>query len=292
MIVVTGASGKIGLKVASNLLNKGEAVRVIGRNTGSLEALKVQGAELAIGNMNNVGFLGKAFMGVTSVLLMIAPDKHTNDFGAFQDEYGEAQVQAIKDAGVKNVVFISSQGAHNVEHNMGTVTGLARQEIRLNDLSNDVNVLNLRPEAFMENIIESLKLFNTIASPLKPEVTTGLIATDDIAGFASERLLALDFKGKSHQDLLGAKDYSQIELAGIVGKSLGKPELKYKQYSYEDYKNALLSTGMSGSRAEHITARYKAINEGYFNAGVRNDLSTTPTTLEQFSVQVLKPLFC
>lgn len=291
MIVITGASGKIGLKVASNLLIKGEAVRAIGRNSESLEALKALGAELAIGNMNNVEFLSKAFMGAKGVLLMIPPDKQTIDFGAFQDEYGVAQVQAIKDSGVKNVVFISSQGAHNVEYNMGTVTGLARQEVRLNSLSNDVNVLSLRPEAFMENIIESLKLFNTIATPLNPEVRTGLIATDDIADFASERLLALDFKGKSHQDLLGDRDYSQTEIAEIVGKSLDKPELRYKQYSYEDYKNALLKIGMSDSRAEHITARYKAINEGYFNAGIRNDLSTTPTTLERFSEQVLKPIF-
>lgn len=291
MIVITGASGKIGLKVARNLLNKGEAVRGIGRSTESLEALKAQGAEIAIGNMNNAGFLRKAFTEAKAVLLMIPPDKQTDDFGAFQDEYGEAQIQAIKDSGVKNVIFISSQGAHNAVHNMGTVTGLARQEMRLNALSNEVNVLSLRPEAFMENTIESLKLFNTIASPLRPEVSTGLIATDDIADFASRKLSALDFKGKSHQDLLGDRDYSQIEIAEIVGKSLGKPELKYKQYSYEDYKNALLKIGMSDSRAEHITARYKAINEGYFNAGVRNDLSTTPTTLERFSEQVLKPMF-
>lgn len=291
MIVITGASGNIGLKTAFNLLSKGETIRAIGRNPESLETLKNMGAELAIGDMNNVEFLSTVFGGAKAVLLMIPPDKRTTDFGAFQDDYGETQVQAIKNAGVKNVVFISSQGAHNPTHNMGTVTGLARQEVRLNNLPDDVNVLSLRPEAFMENIIDSLKLFNTVASPLNPDVKTGLIATDDIANFASDRLFALDFKGKSHQDLLGDREYSQTEIAEIIGKYLDKPGLKYKQYSYEDYKNALLKIGMSDSRASHITDRYKAINEGYFNAGIRNDVSTTPTSLERFAEQVLRSMF-
>lgn len=291
MIVITGASGKIGLKVAINLLEKNEKVRVIGRNTESLKRPAALGADLAVGNMNDVNFLSAAFRGAKAVFLMIPPDKATTDFGAFQDEYGEAKIQAIKNSGVKHIVFLSSQGAHNIEHNMGTVTGLGRQEERLNQLPGDVNVLSLRPEAFMENIIESLRLFNTVASPLDPELRTGLIATDDIADFASERLIHLDFKGKSHQDLLGDRDYSQTEIAAIVGKALNRPDIQYVQYSYKDYKEKLLSIGMSDSRASHITDRYQAINEGYFNAGIRDEVSTTPTPLEQFAEKVLRPLF-
>jgi len=291
MIVITGASGKIGCKVAVHLLDRGETVRVIGRNPESLALLTAKGATPVIGNMNDVDFLSTAFSGAKAVFLMIPPDKHALDFAAFQDEYGAAQVKAIKNSGVKHVVFLSSQGAHNLTHDMGTVTGLARQEERLNALPDDVNVLSLRPEAFMENSIESLRLFNTIASPLDAEVKTGLIATDDIAHFASERLLALDFKGKSYQDLLGDRAYSQTEVAEIIGKVLGRPGLVYEQYSYEDYKKALLQIGMTDSRATHITNRYKAINEGYFNAGIRNELSTTPTTLARFAEQVVKPLF-
>jgi uncharacterized protein YbjT (DUF2867 family) len=290
MIVITGATGKIGSKTATHLIQKNKNVKVIGRNAESLAKLKSSGAEVAVGNMNSVEFLTKTFEKADAVLLMIPPDKEARNFGAFQDEIGEIQVQAILNAGIKYVVFISSQGAHDLEHT-GTVKGLGRQEIRLNALSDEVNVLSLRPEAFMENIIDSLRLFNTIASPLRPDVSTGQIATDDIAYFAASKLLTLDFEGKTHQDLLGDRDYSQIEIAEIVGKVLGKTGMQYEQYSYENYKSALLKTGMSESRADLITERYKAINDGYFNNGIRNEISTTPTSLSEFAERVLKPVF-
>lgn len=221
---------------------------------------------------------------------MLPPDKDTLNFGAFQDQIGEAQVKAILKAGIKNIVFISSQGAHDIIHT-GTVKGLGRQERRLNALPDDVNVLSLRPEAFMENSIESLKLFNTIATPLRPEMKTGQIATVDIASFAAVKLDRLDFTGKAHQDLLGDRDYTQTEIAEIIGKSIGQPNLKYVQYSYEEYRSALSKVGMSESRADMITERYKAINDGFFNASVRDQISTTPTTLESFAESILKPMF-
>lgn len=290
MIVITGATGKIGSKIATLLLAKGKQVRVIGRMAFALENLKSLGAEMAVGEMLDVAFLTKAFSEASALFLMLPPDKDTLDFGALQDEIGSIQIEAIKNSRLKNIVFLSSQGAHDIIHT-GTVKGLGRQEIRLNELPTDVNVLSLRPEAFMENTIESLKLFNTIASPLRPELSTGLIATADIANFAAEKLDKLDFKGKIHQDLLGDREYTQTEVAQIIGEAIGRPELDYVQYSYQEYKNKLLSVGMSDSRAEMITERYKAINDGYFNQSIRDAVATTATSLESFARTVLRPIF-
>jgi uncharacterized protein YbjT (DUF2867 family) len=290
MIVITGATGKIGSKIATILIDKGKKIRVVGRSAAALEKLKSQNAEIAVGEMLDIAFLTKAFSEADALFLMLPPDKDTLDFGALQDEIGRMQIEAIKNSGIKNIVFLSSQGAHDIFHT-GTVKGLGRQEIRLNELAPEVNVLSLRPEAFMENNIESLKLFNTIASPLRPEISTGLIATDDIAVFAAEKLEKLDFKGKTHQDLLGNREYTQTEAAQIIGKAIGRPELEYVQYSYEDYKNKLLSVSISESRADMITERYKAINEGYFNNSIRDKIATTPTSLEYFAATVLQPIF-
>jgi len=236
MIVITGATGKIGAATAGGLIDKGVQVKLIGRNAGTLSGLQNPGAEIAVGAMTDANFLTEAFCNATAVLLMLPPDKATTDFGAFQDAVGEAQVKALQNTGVKNVIFISSQGAHDIVHT-GTVKGLGRQEIRLNSLPADVNVISLRPAAFMENCMESLRLFNSIATPLRPDIITGLVATRDIADFAVQQLLSLSFKGKTHQDLLGNRDYAQTEIAEIVGRALGKPALQYTQYTYEAYKN-------------------------------------------------------
>ncbi|MGL2965854.1 NmrA family NAD(P)-binding protein [Flavobacterium sp. XGLA_31] len=290
MIVITGATGKIGSRIAAHLLAQGKKVRAVGRSATALEKLQALGAETAVGEMLDIDFLTQTLTGADGVFLMLPPDKDTLDFGGLQDEIGKAQWEAVKNSGIKNIVFLSSQGAHDVAHT-GTVKGLGRQELRLNQLPAEVKVLSLRPEAFMENHIDSLKLFNTIASPLRPEVSTGLIASADIADFAAERLSQLDFTGKTHQDLLGDREYTQTEATQIIGEAIGKPELAYVQLSYADYKNKLLSVGMSESRAAMITERYQAINDGYFNNGVRTATATTPTSLATFAKTVLKPMF-
>lgn len=123
MIVITGATGKIGSKTAAYLLTRGKKVKVIGRNADALQPLKNMGAEIAVGNMDNIDFLSKTFANAEAVLLMSPPDKDSPDFGAFHDVIGEVQVQAISNTGVKNVVFISSQGAHDIVHT-GTPTTL------------------------------------------------------------------------------------------------------------------------------------------------------------------------
>ena len=51
MIVVTGASGRTGRKVAENLLAKGKKVRAIGRDTKRLAPVVDQGAEAAVGTV-------------------------------------------------------------------------------------------------------------------------------------------------------------------------------------------------------------------------------------------------
>lgn len=289
MIVITGATGKIGSQVASQLAAMGYKVRIMGRDAGSLARLTTVNIESVEGNMNDITFLTTAFKGATAVLLMLPPSREAADFGAFQDEVGLAQVGAVKNAGIKHIVFLSSQGAHDIEHT-GTVKGLGRQETRLNALPPEVNVISLRPEAFMENSIDSLRLFQTIASPLRPDVRTGQIATRDIANFAAQRLSKLDFTGKTHQDLLGDREYSQSEIARIAGRAIGRP-LEYLQLSYADYQQKLVEAGMSENRAAMITERYKAINDGRFNSGVRDAVSTTPTSFEEFAREVLQPMF-
>jgi uncharacterized protein YbjT (DUF2867 family) len=108
-ITITGATGKIGFKIATALLKSSKSIRVIGRNAQSLESLKELGAKYR--NMNDVDFLTASFSDSEAVFLMLPPDKETLDFGAFQDQLGEIQYQAIINAGVKNIVFVSSQGA-------------------------------------------------------------------------------------------------------------------------------------------------------------------------------------
>lgn len=290
MIAIVGATGNIGSKTAEILLSSGKTVRAIARSADKLENLKTKGAEIAVGDSTDANFLSKAFEGAEAVLIMIPAKMDATDIKQYQDELGIAQVEAIKNSGVKNVVFISSQGGYT-EEKTGIVAGLARQEVRLNALPNDVNVLNLRPAFFMENTFNSIGLIknmNINGSSVKGNTKQPMIATQDIAKVAAEKLNTLNFKGKTHFDLLGDRDYTMQDITKILGETIEKPELPYVEFSYEDEKNALMQYGISESVATAFVGLYEGINLGQLTQGVRNQETTTGTSFEEFANNVFK----
>jgi uncharacterized protein YbjT (DUF2867 family) len=267
MIVITGATGNIGSKTAAKLLAKGKQVKVIARNADKLKELEAQGAKIAVGDLHDADFLTNEFRGAEAVFLIVPPNLQAESISKHQNAVGEAQVQAVITAGIKNVVFISSQGAQDIE-NTGVVAGLGRQEIRLNKLPEDVNVLIIRASYFMENLFNQIgviKGMGIMGSPVKGDLKMGMIATQDIAHFAAEKLSSLNFKGKNTVDLHGNRDYNHHEVASIVGKAIGKPELPYVEFPFEDNKKALLEYGISESVADGFNDMYKSINAGLFN---------------------------
>jgi uncharacterized protein YbjT (DUF2867 family) len=230
-------------------------------------------------------FLTKVFTGTDAVMLMMPADYTSENVGAYQDKMGTAQVEAIKSGGVKNVLFISSNGGHT-EKNTGIVAGLARQEVRLNALEG-VNLLILRPTYFMENLFGNIGLIKSMGingSPIRPDVNFPLIATEDVAQVAAEKLDVLDWKGKSVLPLLGPKDYSMSEITRALGTAIGKPDLQYVQFPEDQAKQGMMQQmGVSASMADAYIGLSQGINLGVFNIEKRNAATSTPTTIEQFA---------
>ena len=219
---------------------------MIGRDAGKLKAFTEKGAEAAVGDMADRAFLTKAFAGAEAVYALIPPNFGVADFRAYQEKIGESIVAAIKDSGVKYVVNLSSQGAH-LPDRTGPIVGLHDQEERLNRLEG-VNVLHLRPTYFMENLlmnIDMIRKMNIMGSAVRGDVKFAMIATKDIAAYAAERLVKRDFTGKSVVDLLGERDLSLNEAAAIIGKKLGKPDLTYVAFPYEDAEKGMVAMGLT-----------------------------------------------
>lgn len=284
MIVIIGATGKVGAKTAELLLSKGKKVRLIARNAEKLNAFKAKGAEIAIGDSNDEAFLTKAFKGAEVVMTILPPDFQSEDVGASQDEMGETQAYAIKKSGVKNVVNLSSLGAHT-EVNTGIVAGLARHEVRLNKIEG-VNVLHLRPTYFFENLLGNIPMIKNLGvngTAIAPDVKFPIIATQDIAKVAAEKLMNPDFKGKPVLTLLGAREYSMSEVTQAIGKAIGKPDLKYVQLSYDDAKKDLMKVGVAENPANAFVNFLKGINLGIFEGEKRTPAGTTLTTADDFA---------
>jgi uncharacterized protein YbjT (DUF2867 family) len=289
MIVVMGASGNTGKVAAEALLSRGEKVRVVGRDAKKLQPFASRGAEVAAGDAADPGFLARALAGAGAAFTLVPPDARAPDFRAHQDRIGEATVQALRQAGVKRVVFLSSVGA-DLPSGTGPIAGLHAQEERLRGLG--VDVLSLRAGYFFENLYASVPLIQQQGingSAIAPDVKISMIATRDIGAVAAAALAAKDFSGFQVRNLLGPRDYTMVEVTRILGARIGKPDLAYVQFPYEAFGAALEQTGLSKDLARLYVEMSRAFNDGIVKpVGGRTPASTTPTTFESFASELAR----
>ena len=129
-----------------------------------------------------------------------------------------------------------------------------------------------------------IKEAGMMGTPIKGDLSIPFIATKDIGDYAAKRLLALDFKRHNVQDLLGPRNMTYNEIAKAYGRAIGKDDLSYVEFSFEDFKKALLGQNMaSESLVDNMNEFIQALNQGKINIGERNSESTTPTSIEDFA---------
>jgi uncharacterized protein YbjT (DUF2867 family) len=284
MYVITGATGNTGKIITSSLLDAGKQVRIIARDPRKAKELTDLGAELFQGSTDDTDLLKRAFEGATAVYAMLPMNMQAEDYTTYQMQHAKAIAEAIAACKVKNVVSLSSQGAH-LSSNSGVILGLHRMEELFNTIEG-LNTLHLRPCYFMENtlgMIGMIKETGIMGSPIKADLSFPVIATIDIANYAVKRLLALDFNGKNHQDLLGARNVTYPEMTQVYGAAIGKSNLNYVEFPYADFKGALMGMGASESVADNMNEFLARVNAGDIFVTDRDDGNKTSTTIEDFS---------
>lgn len=285
MYVITGATGNTGQHITRTLLSKGAKVRVVGRDADHLKPLVALGAEPFVGAAEDAKAMTQAFAGATAVYTLVPPPYNALQVRKTQNAVSQSYAEAIIANRVRHVVNLSSAGAQ-LAQGFGPVNGLHDHEQRFNQL-NDTHILHLRPGFFMENQFFNIGLIKAQGingSPLRAELAIPMIATQDIAAVAAQHLLALEFSGKSTMELLGQRDISMQEATRILGAAIGKPDLPYVQFGYEDARAAMVGMGLSADMADGYVVLYCYINDhGYPQLATRSAKNTTPTRFEDFA---------
>ena len=293
MFVVLGASGNTGHVVATNLLTRGEKVRVVGRNSAHLQPLASKGAEPFIADVADASALARAFQQADSAYVMIPPNLTSKDPLGYADRVSDAIAAAVQKSGTKNVVALSSIGAE-LPSGTGPVAGLHHLEQKLNQIGN-ANVLYLRAAYFMENTlpqVNAIRQMGSVAGPLRPDLSLPMIATRDIGNVAVDNLLHPTIRGKQARELLGQRDLTYTEVATIIGKAIGKSDLKYAQVPDDQFRNVLVQMGMSEQVARLLLEMTDALNSGKMHAlEPRKPQNTTPTSYETFVAEVFVPAY-
>lgn len=293
MYTILGATGNIGSKVTGILLKKGDNLRVVARTADRLRQIVSEGAEGMVGDALDAEFLTRAFTGSDAVFTLIPPNYQADDFIAHADDVGDNIAKAIAAAGVTHVVNLSSIGAELPE-GTGLIRGLHRQEERLNAIGG-LNVLHLRAGYFMENLlwgIELIKGKGINGSAARGDLKFSMIATKDIAREIADRLVSRDFTGSSVKELLGERDLTLIEATSIIGKKIGRPDLSYVMFPYDEAESGLRDAGFSPDVSRLYIEMIRASNEGkIYGLKGRTAEGTTATSLEEFCDEVFVPSF-
>jgi len=278
--VILGASGNTGSVVADFLLSKGEKVRVVGRDAGRLQRFVEKGAEAFTAELTDVAALTKAFSGARAAYLLLPPVKSRES----QARESDAIAKVVKESGLRYAVHLSSYGAQ-VAENTGPLVGLHASEEKLNAISG-LNVLHLRAGYFMENNLAAIGMIQgmgLVGSALLPDVKVPMIATRDVGDYAAQRLLHLDFSGKQTRELLGDRDLSMTEVTAVIARGIGKSDLHYLQFPYDQVQQVLTDLGVPPKGAALYVEMYKAINERVVvPLEPRSPENTTPTSFERF----------
>ena len=293
MYVVLGATGNTGSVIANSLLLKGERVRVVGRDASRLERFVRKGAEAFAANVTDAAAITKAFTGARAAYLMLPPNLSSQDYRADQERESDAIAKAVKDSSLHYAVHLSSYGAQAPE-GTGPIAGLHSSEQKLNAITG-LNVLHLRAGYFMENNLAAIGMIQAMGifgHALTPDLKHPMIATRDIGDYAAQRILKLDFSGKQSRELLGERDISMNEATAVIARGIGKADLRYVQFPYEQVQQVLEQMGIPPKTAGQFIEMYKAINEGVV-AGrePRSAENTTATSFEKFVQDVFVPAY-
>lgn len=266
--VITGGAGHISKPLAEKLLSAGHEVTVVGRNPENLKTLTDKGATAVVGSVEDLAFLTNTFKGAGAVYTMVPPKFDAADWKGWIGQVGKNYADAIKAAGVRYVVNLSSIGAE-LPDGCGPVSGLYRVEQALNSLQN-VNIKHLRPGFFFANFFANVgmvKGMNVIGGNFsKAADKMILVHTNDIAEAAAEELQRLDFTGHTVR-YLASDERTPADVAKAFGNAVGKPGLPYVEFSDEDNLAGLLGAGLPPEVARNYNEMGQAMRSGKMGEG-------------------------
>lgn len=259
MFLVTGLPGKTGSATARALLHQGAQVTVLARSEIKAAPLAAAGAQVVVGSVDDVSLLTNALRGKQGAFLMIPPNPAAPDFIADRQRLVDGYAKAVRDSGIRNVVFLSSVGGELASGTGLILTG-HNGEMALRGAAPNLTVL--RPVSFLENWSASASIVQdggVLPSFLTPGRRVAHIATEDIGHFAAEALLT-SASGERVWYLTGP-EYTPEEVAEAFSDVLQKP-VRLQPVPDAQAAETLIGYGMSKSFAANYQEMTQGINSG------------------------------
>ncbi|GGE99545.1 NmrA family NAD(P)-binding protein [Hymenobacter cavernae] len=261
-VVVTGSLGNISKPLTQELIQKGQAVTVISSKPEKQHDIENLGATAAIGSVEDADILTSAFVGADAVYVMVPPNFGATDMRAYYQRVGQSYAQAIRQAGVRRVVHLSSWGAHLAE-GTGVILGSHDVEGILNELPG-VALTHLRPTSFYTNLfgfVGKIKGAGFIGANYGGEDKVAMVHYRDIAAAAAEELTTPAAPGQQVR-YVSSDECTCNEAAQILGAAIGKPDLQWITLTDAQMQENLEKNGVPAPVAAAVVELYASIHSG------------------------------
>ncbi|MCM3129569.1 SDR family oxidoreductase [Paenibacillus provencensis] len=253
-MLVTGATGKLGMLVVESLLKSVPAsqLTVSVRNPEKAEGLRARGVEVRLGDFDRPETLNSAFAGINRLLIISADGdnetrirQHTN------------AVAAAERAGVKFIAYTSLANASESTIFLAPVHRATEEAI----IKTGISYSFLRNNWYLENEISSIQGVMA-GAPWVTSARSGKVGwalRQDYAEAAAKVLAGNEHENTIYE--LSGKVMTQEELASALGTVLGK-EVPVQQVDDAAYADIMKGAGVPDFVIPILVGIQQGIREG------------------------------
>ena len=275
VILVTGATGKVGREVVRQLAAENIPARALVRDPTRASFLRLPGIEIVVGDLAEPATLPAAFGGVERLFLATpaAPD---------QVELQSNALEAARRAGAQRIVKVSVAGGPDAGTQIGRWHWATEKQIEASGL----DFTFLRPTLYMQQMCAyapSIAATGTFSFP----VGAGEIAVVDTRDVAAVGVKALTEDGHDRRiyDLTGPEALSYDAMADAISEAIGK-RVVFAHVPPEYTKKQMLSDGLPRWLVDDMLVLAASFRDGYGAAVTHTVADVTkqnPRTFRQFA---------
>jgi uncharacterized protein YbjT (DUF2867 family) len=276
MILITGATGNVGLELTRKLFDRGLPVRAFVRDRVHARAISLPGIELVEGDFARPDTFARALDGVDQLFLLMPS---CADVEQRQRNF----VDAAKRARVKHVVKLSQFGA-----NAAAAGRFQRYHagVEHHILKSRIPYTFLRPNLFMQTLLNfrsSIASQGTFYAPAG-SARVSVIDVRDVASAAAAALTNSEHENKTYE-LTGPEALTHAEMASELSEAFGKT-VSYVDVPPEFMLQTLLDLRMPQWQAVGVIEDYHRYRRGeaaMVTSAVRDITQHQPTRFSQFA---------
>lgn len=248
MYIILGATGHVGSGVAEALLNKGQEITVITRDSKKAAQWERKGAKAEVVDIHDVAAFTKVLQKGTRLFLLNPPAATERDAVREEKHTVAALLKALADSPIEKVVAESTYGAQ-AGNGIGDLGVLYEMEEGLWKIRKPTTVL--RASYYMSNwdsALDSVLSEGKLYSFLPANFRLPMVAPSDIGEIAANLLMEpISESGIQHVE--GPTLYSPWEVAETFSAVLDKP-VEVVSIPQEQWVESMKQIGFSDTTAQ------------------------------------------